>query len=91
MKSVKKTWKFSFKSGALDWIKQLPCTETVGGEEYTFIPARNDRAEARVVRKAIRAAMKERLARDSEILGSNTGTYEEEITIKFDPPGTKSS
>jgi hypothetical protein len=92
MKSVKKTWKFAFRDGALHWIKQLLCTEIVEGEEHTFISARSGRGpEAQAVRRAIRLAMKGHLARKGNIFGTGTGTYKEEVTIEFDPPGAETS
>jgi hypothetical protein len=102
MKSSKKTWKFRFNNGKLDWIERLPVTEKVEGEkveleEGTFVliaEVRAEvRAEARSVKKAIRAAMESRrLARDEILSVAGAGTYEEEdgnITIKFDSPGTE--
>jgi hypothetical protein len=98
MKSAKKTWKFSYNNGWLDWIEPLPVTEKVEGEEGTFIPLvgeeRLRQAKERPVRRAITAAMASRRRARGEILGSGTGTYEEEdgnITIQFDPPSCETS
>jgi hypothetical protein len=96
-KTWKKTWKFSFSNGALDCIKRLPVTEIVEGEEHTFTPARvSQGAEGRAVKRAIRDAMKERLARAREgtFLSRGTGTYKDEggkIMIEFDPPASETS
>jgi hypothetical protein len=98
MRSAKKTWRFSYNNGWLDWIEPLPVTARVEGEEGTFIllagEERVRRAEERPVRRAIAAAMESRRRARGEILGSGTGTYEEEdgnVTIKFDPPGAETS
>jgi hypothetical protein len=93
---MKKTWKFQFNNGVLDWIERLPVTEEVEGEEGAFILLVGERvrwAQERPVRQAIRAAMESR-RRARGILGSGSGTYEDEggdITIKFDPPSAETS
>ena len=101
---MKKTWKFSFNNGALDWIERLAATEKIEGEkveleEGTFVPLADVRAEVRAevrsVKKAIRAAMESyRLARNEILSAAGAGTYEEEdgnIMIKFDPPSSEAS
>jgi hypothetical protein len=94
---MKKTWKFSFNNGALDWIERLPVTEEVEGEDSTFILLAGERvlwARTRPVRQAIIAAMESRRRARGENLGTGTGTYEEEdgnIMVKFDPPGAEIS
>jgi hypothetical protein len=92
MKSVKKTWQFSFGDDALYWLERLPVTEMVEGEEFTLLSGPGN-AETRVAKRIIRAALRERLAREGKIFASGTGVYEEggTITFKLDPPGAESS
>lgn len=94
---MKEVWKFSFSNGALGQLKSVPETKIVKGKEQTFIPL----GEPRGMRRAIKAAIAERFAR--ELPRSGIGTYEEEdgkttirfndgkITIEFNLPGSETS
>jgi len=84
-----RTWKFSVRDDVLYWLERLPVTEIVKGEKFTLLSGPG-KGETGVAKRMIRAALKERLAREGRVFASGTGMYEEggKITFELDPPGT---